>query len=577
MNQTDPIITLVILLLAALVGGMVVHRLRQPLILGYLIIGIAVGPHALGLASDLELIRTAATIGVALLMLTLGLEVSLSQLRQIGPVGVWGGIAQIILSFGLGFLAGVTLFRWPVAQAVLFGLIISLSSTAVCFKILMDRAELDSQHGRIMISILIVQDIAVVLMMIITPLLAGQMDNLLLGLFQAIVKAILLIGVAIVSGLWVLPWLMGRIGGVRSRELFLLVILVFSLGAALGTQVFGLSMVFGAFLVGLVMRETRFAHQALAEITPLRDIFATLFFVSLGMLLSPIFVVEHWRSVLIMVGVIIIIKLLVVFGVIRMFGFNGRIAFLTSAGLFQVGEFGFILAQGGMDAGLISEQFYSLIIAGAITTMLLTPVSLSLVSRLEPRLMRYPVYRRLSANMESRPYVEYLDVPATEKHVVIAGYGRIGQSIAQSLQHAGIPYIVIDIDAERISDAHKSGVPCIYGDASNPHVLSQANLTRASALVVVFPDPLAVVAAVRAALEINPRLRIVARVHRAREADMLRRMGNVEAVSPEYEASREFTRRILVTSGWKDADIANVMDSVEETKESIEFATDEKT
>ncbi len=260
MPQLDPVISIAILLGAALVGGMIAHRLRQPVILGYLVVGVAVGPYALGLVGDVALIEAAATMGVALLMFTLGLEISVGQLRQVGKVGLWGGVAQILITFALGLVVGSALFGWSLSQAVLFGLVISLSSTMVCLKILMERGELDSVHGRIMLAFLILQDISVVLMVIVVPLLGGAVDNLPLTLAIATGKAVLFVGIAIVLGLWGLPWLMGRVGGVRSRELFLLTVMVLSLGAALGTYILGLSVVFGAFVIGLVLPITRFAH-----------------------------------------------------------------------------------------------------------------------------------------------------------------------------------------------------------------------------------------------------------------------------------------------------------------------------
>jgi len=555
---------------------MIAHRLRQPVILGYLIIGVAVGPHALGLVGDLALVEAAATMGVALLMFTLGLEISVSQFRDVGRVGLWGGTAQIVATFALGLLAGVVLFHWPLSQAAIFGLIISLSSTAVCLKILMDRGELDSVHGRIMIAILILQDISVVVMMVVVPLLGTTAPTmpLYIALIVAIGKAVLFTGIAIVSGLWVLPWLMGRIGGVRSRELFLLTVLVLCLGAALGTQLFGLSAVFGAFLIGLVLRESRFGHQALAEITPLRDIFATLLFVSLGMLLNPLFMIDHWSLVLTALAVIIVIKFLVVFGIVRFFGYSGRIAAIAGAGLFQIGEFGFILAQAGLASGLASEAFYSLILASAIITMLLTPVSIGLMARFYPRLAWAPVINIPTAK-EARATASS-DSSEEPERVVIAGYGRIGESITQGLQDAGIPYLIIDIDPERISGARSGGRPRIYGDASNPHVLAKADLAKARTLVVTFPDPIAVVTTVKAALEINPKLRIVARVHRAREADLLRNLSGVDLISPEYEASLEFLRRILAASGWKKADIQKALPTTEKDRGLVEFSPNEE-
>jgi len=573
MEQSDLVINFTILLGAALVGGMIAHRLRQPVILGYLIIGIVLGPHALSLVNDLALIEGAATIGVALLMLTLGLEVSLSQLKQVGKVGLWGGIVQIFVTFALGVLASSTVLKLSLPQAVLFGLVISLSSTMVCFKMLMDRGELDSIHGRIMIAMLIMQDISVVLMMVITPVLGEAGQNLPLALGTAIGKAILFIVITIVTGLWVLPWLMGRVGGVRSRELFLLTVLVLGLVAALSTQILGLSAVFGAFLVGLVLRETRFGHQALAEITPLRDIFAALFFVSLGMLLDPMFVVDYWWLIILTVALIISIKFVTVTGIVRLFGYSGGVAVLAGAGLLQIGEFSFILAEVGVDMGIISTQSYSLIIASAIITMLMTPLSMSLVSYLSVRIAPSHGDRRPETKGEA---LWPLNEPAEAvKPILIAGFGRVGQKIARGLQDAGLAYSVIEIDPEAIFNLRCGGVACIYGDASNAHVLSRVDLTKAKVLVVTFPDPLAVVTTVKNALETNPKIRIVARVHRVREAELLKKLGVEELISPEYEASLEFLRRTLSAVGWGKADVKQALSKIQQVEEIAEFSQEQ--
>ncbi|MFC1993205.1 cation:proton antiporter [Chloroflexota bacterium] len=567
MNQLEPVVTIAFLLAAALVGGMIAHRLRQPVILGYLVVGVAVGPHALGLVGDLELVEATATIGVALLMFTLGLEISVAQLREVGRIGIWGGLIQMMATFSLGLIAGLLIFQWSLPQASLLGLIISLSSTAVCLKILMERGELASVHGRIMVAILILQDIGVVVMIVVIPLLAGGLVNLPLTLATAMGKAVLFVGLAIALGRWVLPWLLGRIGGVRARELFLLTVLVLSLGAAIGTEIFGLSLVFGAFLVGMVLRETRFVHQALAEITPLRDIFATLFFVSLGMLLDPTFLVNNWQSVMLLTVVIIILKLMIIFGVVRLFGYSSRIAFLTAAGLFQIGEFGFILAQSGINNGIIPDQFYSLILASAIITMLLTPLSISLASRLYPRLASMTSGRRAAK-----------EVPPPHEgpnRVVIAGYGRVGQNIAQGLQNAGIPYIIIDLDPERVSEAKSSGRPRIYGDATNINVLSKVDLSKAKALVITYPDPMAVVTTVKTALSINPDLKVLARVHRAREANELKELGVAEMVSPEYEASFRFIKRLLNVMGLGKEERRRILALIRKDEEIAEFNPDQ--
>ncbi|RJO61999.1 MAG: sodium:proton exchanger [Dehalococcoidia bacterium] len=556
MPQENIFVSFTILLAAALVGGMVAHRLRQPVILGYLVVGALIGPFALKVISDSSVVESAATIGVSLLMFTLGLEISISQLRQVGKVGLWGGFAQILLTALLGTFAGRLVFGWPLSEAIIFGLVISLSSTMVCLKILMDRGELDSIHGRIMIAILIVQDISVVAMMLVTPLLAGGTDNLLLTLATSAGKALLVIGLTIATGLWFLPWLMGRVAGIRSRELFLLIVLVLSLGTALGTQILGLSTVFGAFLIGLVLRETRFAHEALAEVTPLRDVFAALFFVSLGMLLDFRFVMDQWPMILTAVALIIAIKFLVVSGITWSFGYKGVVAVIAGVGLFQIGEFGFILAQGGVTAGIVSRSTYSLLVSSAIITMLLTPLSMSMVSLLYKDKIRKPL-TRLPTNSKMKKTV---DEPLSfGEQVIIAGFGRVGQNIAHGLAHAGVSYSVIEIDPEVVFKLNCNGTNCIYGDASNSHVLSNASLDLAKVLVVTFPDPLAVLSTVKAALAHNPKLKIVARVHREKEAVELRKLGVKELISPEFEASLEFIRRVLSSADWSEADTNRLM------------------
>ncbi len=563
MQSLAPIITLSLLLAAALAGGMIAHRLKQPIMLGYLIIGIIAGPHALGWVSDISLIEMAASIGVALLMFTMGLEISLSQLRETGRIGIWGGLAQIAATLALGTVAGLWLFRWPLEQSVLFGLMISLSSTAVCLKILMDRGELSSVQGRIMVSFLILQDVSVVAMMIVLPVMGGSSNDIWLALGLSLGKAILFIGIALVLGQWVLPWLFGDVGGVRSRELFLLTILVLCLGATIGTQLLGLSMVFGAFLIAVVLRSTRFVHQALAEITPLRDIFATLFFVSIGMLLDPVYILNNWATVLSIVALIIIIKLTVVFGIVRAFGYNNRIAVLTGAGLFQIGEFSFVLAQGGMNEGLIPESFYCLMLSSTVATMILTPLSIALASSLYPKITS-ALNRRSIAQEACR-------LPADEEKkesgpVIIAGYGRTGENLARCLADANIPFRVIDIDSGCIASAKKCSMPGIYGDATNPLVLAQADLCNALALVITFPDHRAVEATAKNALAINPQLQVLARFHRERDAKILRDMGVAELVNPESEASFKFLKQVLKLSGIDKQDRKEIVDLVRQGK-----------
>jgi len=346
------------------------------------------------------------------------------------------------------------------------------------------------------------------------------------------------------------------------------------LGAAISTQIFGLSAVFGAFLIGLVLRETRFGHQALAEITPLRDIFAALFFVSLGMLLNPLYVVEYWQLVTVTVALIIFIKFVTVSGIVRLFGYRGGIPILAGAGLLQIGEFSFILAAVGVEIGIFSSESYALIIASAIITMLITPISLGLVSRFSGRL----VFRLREPEPQTKGEAPLTVTKPEEivKPIVIAGFGRVGQNVALGLQDIGIDYGVIEIDPERIFALQCGGTACIYGDASNAHVLSRVDLAKARVLVVTFPDPLAVITTVKNALAINPDIRIVARVHRVREADILRKLGIEELISPEYEASLEFLRKTLSAVGWKKADVNQALSTIQKNEEIAQLSEEEE-
>jgi CPA2 family monovalent cation:H+ antiporter-2 len=558
MTLDSPVVSLTILLVAALVGGMVAHRLKQPVILGYLLVGVAVGPYSLRLVTDLAITETAATIGVALLMLTLGMDVTFGQLRELGRVGIWGAIGQIFLTALLGVAAGVFIFHWPVTQAVVFGMIIYNGSTAVGLKLLMERGEMGSRHGRIMISSLILQDISVVVMLIAEQLMGAPVADMLIAVGLALGKAIVFLAVAIALGNWVLPWLLGRVGGVRARELFLLTVIVLCLGAALGTLIFGLSVVFGSFVIGLMLRRSRYATEALAEITPLRDIFAALFFVSLGMLLDPRFVLENWPLVLLVIGIILAIKFGVVYGLVRAFRYSNGVALLAGAGLIQVGEFGFILAQAGVAQGIVDANFYSLIVAAAIATMLFTPLSMSLAARVYPAVSSTPPAGGL-------PLLACKDInePAADKRkIIVAGYGRVGKSIAAGLKDAGLPYTVIDIDPELVNDLKKCGCDCVYGDASNPHILDIANLCSARTLVVTYPDPLAVVTTIKNARRLSPELRIFARVQRPAEAEALRNLDVNELISPEYEAGMALLSRVLADYGWDHIKIEGTLDTL---------------
>ena len=555
------LIDLVIILIAALVGGTIARRLKLPVILGYLVGGIVVGPHAFRLVSDIGQIETLATIGVVLLMFTLGMEFSLKTLRQMGKVAILGGIAQVLATVALGLGVG-TLFRWPLQEAIFFGFLIALSSTMIVLKILMERGEIDSAHGRVMIGMLLVQDLAVVPMMVIVPVLGESGTGLLPALGIAVGKAVLFLGAMLVLGLWVLPWIMRRVAGVRSRELFLLAVFGLGLGVAFATYNFGLSLALGAFVAGLLLSESEYVYQALADVIPLRDIFATLFFASLGMLIDPRFFLDNIGMVSIIVIVIIVGKFIICALVPWLFGYSAKTMLFTGAGLFQIGEFSFVLAAAALGVGVITTDLYDLILTSAVITILVTPFALGLASVLYGRLSQGErVARYLASRTDPAFSSRGLDLRG---HVVICGCGRVGRDLGNILMRRGFSYLVIDIDPHVIRTRRARGVPHIYGDASNPEILSRASLDKAKVLVITFHDPIATEMTVRNALRINPKLDIVARVHLDSEAETLRKLGVAELVRPEFEAGLEIIRHTLHRFGIVGTEIQLIVNTLRE-------------
>ncbi len=550
---------LLVVLVTAIVGGMLARWLRLPIILGYLVGGIVIGPYGFGLVHDTDTIDSLARIGVVLLLFTIGLEFSLREIMRVGRVAIVGGIAQILLTaaagYGLGMLVGLSR-----VGAVFFGFIIALSSTMVVLKILMERGELDTTHGRIMLGILLVQDLSVVPIIIVMSAIGGEAGELWVSLGLAVLKAVLFIGVMMVLGVWGMPWFLRKVAGQRSRELFLLTVIVVCLAAAFGMDYFGLSAAFGAFVAGLLISQSGFARQAFADIMPFRDTFAALFFVSLGMLANLQFIGSNLSTVAIVVVIIIAAKFIICALITRLFGFSHKTILTVGTGLIQIGEFSFILAMMGVESGILSERLYSLTVAAAIITILLTPFALTLNSY---------IYRWLS---QSRWFAEQLagrfdpDWEAhsgeLSRHAVICGYGAIGSRVAAILEMQKFSYLVIELDPKVISGLRARGVPCIYGDASNPEILAHAFLDKARVLICTIPDYAAVELTARNALAFNPRLDIIARIYRDSDAELLKGIGVTELVLPMFEGSLEMIRHTLHRFGVSGTEIQYILNGL---------------
>ncbi len=559
MEETTLITTLAIVLGVALVVGMVARLVGLPLIIGYLLSGMAIGPFGFALVRDAEQVQTLAEIGVVLLMFTLGIEFSMKTLRQTGRVAILGGVGQILITIALGVGVGL-LLDWSLTEALLLGFFIALSSTIIVLKTLMDRGELGSPHGRVMIGILLVQDLSVVPMMVVVTSLGDDSGGALGALGWTVLKAAGFLVVLLALGHWAVPRLMRRVAGVRVRELFLLAIICICFGAAFGAYYVGLSIALGAFLAGLLVSGSDYAQQALADIRPLRDLFAVVFFVSLGMLADPMFISDNTVDITVVVAAIIVGKFLIASLVPIVFRYSTKTTLFVGSGLFQIGEFSFVLAAMALDLELITENMYSLVLSAALITILLTPFSMGAATILYNRAVQSG---RLSGVLAGRPDPEtQATAEQLANHVVICGYGDVGRHLGRVLDRRGFSYLIIDIDPRVVEQARDRNVPCVYGDASNPDILARVNLVKARVLVVTFPDPTAARLVVANARSMNPRLDIVARVHRDEDSLILRKLGVAEMVRPELEAGLEIIRHTLHRFGLTTQEILYIVNTL---------------
>ncbi|WP_129631916.1 cation:proton antiporter [Candidatus Oscillochloris fontis] len=541
------------ILVAALLGGFVAQRLGQPLILGYIIAGILVGPYTAGPkvveTHDIELL---AEIGVALLLFALGLEFNITRLARVRWVAFFGAPLQIMLTMILGWGLGVAL-GWSPYAALWLGAMIALSSTMVILKTLMARGTLGTLDSRVMLGMLIVQDLAVVPLLIILPELA----NLAEGLPQlgwAMLRAGLFLATMIVVGTRVIPFILKRIATWGSRELFLIAVMAVGLGASYATYLAGLSFAFGAFVAGMILSESDYSHQALSDIVPLRDIFGMLFFVSVGMLINPAFLLSNIGPILVLVVAVTIGKVIIFTGVVYAFGYRGELPIAVGMGLFQIGEFAFVLARTAVNEQMITNDQYGLLLAAALTTMLLTP----LVSGLSG-----PAYAHIQRWRRRKPTP---NPPLVEGeligHIIIAGYGRVGRYTADLLRRLDLPSVVIERDQRRMDELKELGQPAIYGDAGSSVVLEAAGAKKARLLLVAVSAAIDAETVVRQARALNPNLHIVARATQLGQLEILRTLGIHEVVQPEFEAGLEMVRQVLLHFDFPPADIERLSDGV---------------
>ena len=523
----------------------VFQKLRLPPIAGFLVAGTVVGPYGLNLISDQEQIKVLAEIGVILLLFTIGIEFSLNQLkasRRIllvsGPLQIFG----VLLCVTVGGLA----IGLSVQETIFWGCLLSLSSTAIVLKALGERGEMDTHHGRLTIGILLFQDLAVVAMILITPLLGGQQSGALTSIALTLLKAVLVVCIIVVAARGLIPRLLEHIVRARSRELFLLTVIVLGLGTAWLTSLTGLSLALGAFLAGLLISESQYSHQALAEVLPFRDSFNSLFFVSIGMLIDLRVLATHPVLIMSLITAVLLGKFFTGAGAAIAAGAPLRSGVLTGVALAQVGEFAFILAQEGQRAHLLEAETYNIFLSVCVLTMIITPFLIQWAPKLAKRaeaLQRVHHWfgYKGSTGTSATSHLKIRD------HVIIVGYGLNGRNLTRVLKEVEIPYLVLDIGAELVKDASSKGVQIQYGDAANPIVLKQARIEQARAIVIATSDPFGVRRIVQLARELNPSLHIIVRTRYLKELQELHDLGANEVIPEEFETSIEIFTLVLQT------------------------------
>jgi CPA2 family monovalent cation:H+ antiporter-2 len=558
------IVDLVMVLTAASVGGLLAAALRLPVILGYLVGGIVVGPTGLGLIKELIQVETLAQFGVAFLLFALGVEFSLAELRKVQKIALGGGALQILLT--IGFTAVIsTLVGWvttPV-QGVFLGGILSLSSTAVVLRSLMENNETDSVQGQVTLGMLIVQDLALGLMLAVLPAL-DHPDAVGMAVIKALSLTALFAGGAIAVGIWVIPPLLRWVASTESRELFLLTVVVLCFGIALLTEHLGLSIEMGAFVAGLMIAEVEYADQTLTYVEPLRDVFATLFFAAVGMLIDPVFLVQNWPLILSLVAIVMLGKFLVVVPLVRLFGYPLRTALFTGLALAQIGEFSFVLASEGQKLGLVSRPVYLLILGTTAVTLMVTPFLLKAIPTLLTLMERLPW---IGTWLNQLDFPQEITADAIlENHVIVCGYGRVGQNIVNLLQGRGYAVLVIEQSEAKIQLLRSQKIPYLYGNCASKLVLDKAAVAAARSMVIATTDPVATRLCVQRALVLAPHLDIVARAAKDADIDALYYLGAKEVVHPEFEASLEMSTHLLLCLGERDQNVRQEIMAVRQSR-----------
>lgn len=527
---------LIIILAASLPITYLFHRAKLPALVGFLITGVLIGPFGTAIITETQVIERLAEVGVVLLLFTVGMEFSIADIARSGRRLLIGGGSQVVLTIIVIMSIALTL-GFPPPQAVFFGFLASLSSTAIVLKVYSDRAELDTTHGRLSTGILLFQDIAVVPMMLLLPILgeagtAGAVSPL--SIVISLSKAVVGLIAVFVAARQVVPFLLHQVIRLKNREIFFLLIVLICLGTAWVTYSLGLSLALGAFLAGLIISESEYSHHIVSEIRPFRDYFASIFFISIGMLLHTGHFLAHWPMIIMLTMLLMLVKSGLVVATAWALRYPIRNALLAGLGLAQIGEFSFLLAQQGLDRGLMGQDVFQMFISTSILTMIATPFLMQLGPWFTSRI---PELTPAAAGKN--------DVCTLKGHTVIAGYGLNGMNLAKTLKATHIPYVVLEVNADTIRRARDKGEPIIYGDITRKDVLVRAGVECAKVMVFAISDFTATRVAVRAVRQLNPSIFILIRTRYAADVDELYKLGADQVIPEEFETSIEIFSRVL--------------------------------
>ena len=547
MTDYGVLANLLVIFTASIAVVFVFHQFRLPSIAGFLVAGALIGPYGLNLISDIETVRALAEIGIVLLLFTIGIEFSLVHLVSMrrlmflaAPIQVGGVLCIAWLG---AMLAGLS---WQ--QGIFWGFLFSLSSTAIVLKTLAERGDSDSIHGRATIGILVFQDLAVVPMMLLTPILGGQSDGSALAILLTLGESVLVVALVIAASWYLVPKVLGHIVRSRSRELFLLTIIVSCLGIAWLSSLGGLSLALGAFIAGLVISESEYSHQAMAEVLPFRDSFNSLFFVSIGILMDWRVLFSHPLPVAGLLAAVLLVKFVAGAGAVLLAEVPLRSAIMVGIALAQVGEFSFLLAQQGQESGFLRGDPYQVFLAVSVLSMIVTPFLMQWSPHLARRVEAWQRLRHWLPNRTTAHVARTEGKQIRMKdHVIIVGYGLNGRNLARVLGETEIPYLALDLDGDIVSREAKHGVSVYYGDGTNPNVLRHMKIEDAKVLVVAISDPFITRRAVQVAKGLNPKLHVVVRTRYLRELEELHQLGADDVVPEEFETSIEIFALVLRT------------------------------